>query len=265
MANPTPMTDTAAMISDAFIATVNGLSAEVSRWPRRVPGRLIIGGKVIKYADLHSFYYQARQIFGEHIYGFAATQPAPVILDCGAHVGLSSIYFKERYPLARITAFEADATIAGLCRDNLAACGFTDIAVEAKAVWTHGDGVTFSASQDDAGHVAASGEVSVPSVRLKDVLSNTKVDLLKLDIEGAEFDVLADCAASLANVHRMIIEVHAFGAHAKVGAAMAVLEAAGFKFSIADLHHATWMQPHDTPPFAAVRTDKYYFTIFAWR
>src|SRR5690348_6412259 len=84
------------MLTEAFTATVNGMAGDVARWPRRQPGRLMIEGRTLKYADLHSFYFQARQIFGERLYDFACTSPAPLILDCGAHIGLASLAFKER-------------------------------------------------------------------------------------------------------------------------------------------------------------------------
>ena len=89
--------------------------------------------------------------------------------------------------------------------------------------------------------------------------------LLKLDVEGAEYDVLADCSEALRNVERMIVEVHAFDSKDHVGKMLKLLEDVGFRYSIADLHHATWMTPGETPPFATIRTDKYYFSVFAWR
>jgi len=248
-----------------MIAAARALAPEVGRWPRRVPGRLLIDGKTIKYADLHSFYHQSRQIFAERLYDFACTAEAPVIIDCGAHVGLAALAFKLRHPRARIRAFEADAAIAALCAENLAACGYGDVTVTAAAVWTHDRGVGFAASRDDAGHVARDGAANVPSVRLADILAQGPVQMLKLDIEGAEFEVLADCRAVLNNVERMIVEVHAFAAGTRVGALLALLEEAGLRYAIADLHEATWMAADAAPPFAALRTDKYYFTVFAWR
>jgi FkbM family methyltransferase len=253
------------MLTEALIATAQGLAPEVGRWPRRVPGRLLVDGKVIKYADLHSFYHQTRQIFAEHIYDFSCPEAAPTILDCGAHIGLSSLFFKQRFPHARIRAFEADAAIAALCTDNLRACGYTDVEVNAAAVWTHAEGVSFSASQDDAGHVTGDGQTKVPSKRLKDIIGAGPIQLLKLDVEGAEFAVLADCGEALRHVERMIVEVHAFDRTAQVGAILKLLEDTGFRYSIADLHHATWMTTAERPPFAAISTDKYYFSVFAWR
>ena len=238
----------------------------MARLPRRQPGSLSAGGRTIKYADLHSFCHQVNQIFGDRLYDFSTSNDVPVIIDCGAHIGLASAFFKERYPGARIRAYEADPAIATMCRANLAACGFPDVEVTTAAVWTHDAGVRFVASADDSGHVAEAGDCQVSSVRLRDVLAVAPVDLLKVDIEGAEFDVLADCGDALRHVRRMIVEVHAFGHSSdRVGALLGTIEACGFRYAFADLHHATWKTIGATPPFSAVPTDRYYFSVFAWR
>ena len=253
------------MLGPHLIATAVQMAPEIGRWPRRQPGRLIVGDTVFKYADLHSFYHQVRQIFGDSLYAFAGDAADPLILDCGAHIGLASLFFKEQHPRARIKAFEADAAIAAMCADNLAACGHADVTVVASAVWTHGDGVSFSASADDAGHVSGAGDIRVASIRLRDVIAEAPVTLLKLDIEGAEYAVLADCGDALSGVARLIVEVHAFdSARNSVGSLLTLLEAQGFRYVLSDLHHATWMDGAPTP-FAFARNDKYYFTVFAWR
>lgn len=253
-------------LSQSLLAAATRVARDAARAPRATPGRLDAGGRTIEYADLHSFYHQVTQIFGARLYATAHRTSAPVIVDCGAHIGLASLFFKECHPDARVQAYEADAAIASMCRHNLAACGFADVAVTAAAVWTHAHGVGFAARGDDSGHVAAPGTHRVESIRLRDVLAAAPIDLLKLDIEGAEFDVLADCGDVLGNVSRLIVEVHAFGHSTdRVGTLLQTIEAAEFRYAFADLHHATWKTASATPPFGAVPTDRYYFTLFAWR
>ncbi|MEQ9109288.1 MAG: FkbM family methyltransferase [Rhodospirillaceae bacterium] len=256
------------MLRDALEEIVGQLTPEIRRWPRREPGEILVAGKFLKYADMHSFYYQTRQIFGDCLYSFTCDTDSPVILDCGAHIGLASLFFKSEYPDAKIRAFEADPNIADLCRFNLASFGNNDVAVDALAVWTGNDGVVFTDSKDDAGHVNAGSEagINVPTIRLKDVIENERVHLLKLDVEGAEYKIIEDCADALRNVERMVIEVHAFRSKdGKVGALLAQLESLGFHYVLDDLHQATWMEPDNTPPFAICSTDKYIVTVFAWQ
>ena len=102
------------MLTQSLLEITKQLAPSVANWPRRQPGILMVDGKELRYGDLHSFYHQSRQIFGERLYDFESKNRAPVILDCGAHIGLASLYFKERYPEAHIRAFEADAALAEL-------------------------------------------------------------------------------------------------------------------------------------------------------
>ncbi len=256
-----------------FLELAAHMASAVRDWPRRKPGVLVVDHKTLRYADLHSLYHQIRQIYGEQLYAFSSRRDDPRIIDCGAHVGVASLFFKERYPAARITAFEADAAIADMCRANLKAFGHADVTVTHAAVWTHENGVNFAASNDDAGHVADAGAdtgantgaATTPSVRLKALLAEGPVDLLKLDVEGAEFAIVADCGASLAVVDRLVIELHAMdGARPRIGALLAILEAQGFRYVLGDLHQARWLDT-DPTPFSACATARFIITVYAWR
>ena len=50
------------MLRDALGEIVGQLTPEISRRPRREPGQLVVLDKFIKYADMHSFYYQTRHL-----------------------------------------------------------------------------------------------------------------------------------------------------------------------------------------------------------
>lgn len=246
------------------------LQANHSKFPRRVPGRIKIDGKLLHYADMHSFYHELAQIFGTDLYGFDAESRSPVILDCGAHVGLASIYFALRHPRAEIHAFEADPDIFSFYERNIRSMGLGSIKRHNKAVWVHGDGVAFAKSGDDSGHIdeQARGE-EVPSVRLRDVLAGLeRVDMLKMDVEGAEFEVMRDCAPVLDRVRRLIIETHLLkggaGGHT-LASLLDTIEKAGFNYVISDLHPATWLSVGQTPPFSFIKHDKYICTLFCWR
>src|SRR5262245_29502721 len=114
------------MLTKALLEIMAQLAPTIKDWPRRQPGLLVVGGKLLRYADLFSTYHHIREIFEEKIYGFRCDEPSPYILDCGAHIGLASLYLKEHLPSARIHAFEADPDLADLCRANFAAFGATD-------------------------------------------------------------------------------------------------------------------------------------------
>ena len=235
-------------------------------FPRGRPGRVEIGGRSLRFADMHGLYYQYHQIFEQRLYGFAPVRPAPYILDCGAHIGLASLFFADCHPDCSIDAFEADPQVAALAAENLQANGAHQARVHAKAVWVHENGVSFKRSGDDSAHIGGDDDPLVPTVRLKDSLTGERqIDMLKMDIEGAEYAVLADCAEALHRIDRMAIEVHHLTDNqGRIGDVLHLLSCKGFDYMLTDLHHADWAGG-TTPPFDALTTDKDLVTVLAWR
>lgn len=148
-----------------------------------------------------------RELFRDGIYTFTSDVAKPLIIDCGAHIGMSVIFFKDLFPASSVIAFEPDEENFNLLTEN--SQQFSDITLEKKAIWVHNNGVSFSSTGDMSSHIdpGANREVSVPSARLYDYLDQP-VDMLKIDIEGAEVDVLKDCKERLHNVKNMFVEFH---------------------------------------------------------
>jgi len=248
---------------------IETISKRVKSYPRKTPGKFKIDGMPFTFADLHSFYHQAIQIFGTDLYGFESETEEPVIVDCGAHIGLASLYFAKKFPKGTIYAFEADPAIAQMLKENVKTLGLKQVKIVAKAVWIHNEGVQFNITGDDSGFVCQNQNASfsrIPSIRLRDFLQNNEVDLLKIDIEGAEYDVIKDCDEYLAKAQHMIIEVHKFHQNGVLlGDILRILEKNGFNYSLGDLHVADWIKQSVKPPFANLKTDLFIITIFAWQ
>jgi FkbM family methyltransferase len=253
----------------SFGEIIENISKKVESHPRKNPGRVKIDGLPFNFADLHSFYYQAIQIFGADLYGFHVDNDCPVIFDCGAHIGLASLYFANKYPNSQIYAFEADPAIAEMLADNIESFKLKNVTVYPKAVWINEEGVNFTQSGDDSGFInkeELKGLGKVPSISLKDILEIQHVDLLKMDIEGAEYQVINDCRQVLSNVKNIIIEVHKFRKqNGSLGNLLKTLEKNNFEYTFGDLHSADWIETQIKPPFNAVKSDKYIITIFAWQ
>src|SRR6478609_6702107 len=56
-------------------------------------------------SDFISVAYQIKEYFGDQRMKFECKSESPVIIDCGANVGVSVIYFKSLFPKAQIEAF----------------------------------------------------------------------------------------------------------------------------------------------------------------
>ncbi len=222
---------------------------------RYTPGTIELMGYPLRYVDLLTLCPQWDEIFVREVYRFETAEPAPRILDCGANVGLASLYFKRRYPRARITAFEADPAIHATLVANLVAGGAADVEAVHAAVWTEAGALQFRCEGADSGTAAAltsstQGVVkSVPAVRLRDWLTSQPVDLLKLDVEGAESALLADCADVLGNVRRMIVEIHEQYATRHMPKLLAGLAGAGFAYSLDELQPLPWLDTEPPPGF----------------
>lgn len=191
----------------------------------------------------HRLYFTAPQellhglqeIFLDEIYKQELPEKAR-ILDCGANIGLSVLYLKKICPSARIIAFEPEEVNFELLTKNLSSFGWQDVEMQKMAVWKENTHLPFSKSQGMASHIennaAAANTASVKTTRLRDWLEQP-VDFLKLDIEGAEFEVLMDCADKLNQVKRLFIEYHGqFSQQRNLTTLLKLVTQSGFNYYI---------------------------------
>jgi FkbM family methyltransferase len=188
--------------------------------------------------DLPSFVWQFKEIFVDEIYKFNSSSQQPIVFDCGANVGTSCLYFKSLFPNAKIKAFEADPMMANILKSNLSKNSINDVEVINKAVWIDNEGIEFGSEGADGGSInSVDNKIKIESIRLKDFLEKeAKVDLLKIDIEGAEYLVLKDCSESLNNVQNLFVEYHSWNnENQKLGEILKILEDNGFRYYIEDV------------------------------
>src|SRR5262245_56922571 len=241
--------------------------------PRFTPGVIRMLDYELRYSDLLSFCPQWHDIFVKRTLDFRSASDAPRILDCGANVGLASLYFKRLYPRARITAYEADPALFAMLDANLATNHRSDVERIHAALWTATGPLTFSCEGRDSGMIgslpgAVYGRLTtVPSLRLRDILAREPIDLLKLDVEGAEDVVLEDCLGVLHHVRAIVMDLREFDP--AVRQAPRVLERltrSGFDYAVDDFVSLTWRQPNAPrdSPFPG-RAMNWAMTVRAWR
>ena len=184
--------------------------------------------------DLPSFVWQFKEIFVDEIYNFNTNNKQPIIFDCGANVGTSCLYFKKKFPNSKIKAFEADPMIADILKSNLFKNKINDVEFINKAVWIDDKGVDFSCEGADGGSIFAKNDkIKINSVRLKDFLESNQIDMLKIDIEGAEHDVLLDCKDFLKNVKNIFVEYHSLNnSYQKLADILSVFENNNIRYYI---------------------------------
>lgn len=259
-------------------------SAEAAAWrklcsvawqtPRYTPGMIELLGYRLHYTDLLTVAPQWEDTFVRELHAFRSTKPAPRIIDCGANVGIVTLYYKRTFPSSRVTAFEADPDIARMLALNVSENKLSQVDVVAAAVWIENGDVTFAKEGADSGSVAteyhggASPRVPVPAIRLRDFLAREdQVDLLKLDIEGAEHRVLADAEPELHRVRAIAMELHEFDGHNRRSpATLGLLERNGFRYAHGGIVPvaSTSVHPDATDPFPAPAA-AWVERIYAWR
>jgi FkbM family methyltransferase len=160
------------------------------------------------YEVLHTY----KEIFENEIYRFSSDSKMPVIIDCGANIGLSAIYFKLLYPNATVAAFEPDNNNFELLKKNIELNNLKNVELHKKAVWIKDGNISFEANESEASSISednADNTTLVECIKLALFLSQyKKIDFLKMDIEGAEDKVIHDCSDVLSNIENMFIEYH---------------------------------------------------------
>jgi FkbM family methyltransferase len=192
-----------------------------------------IFGRRFEFLDGPSFAHLYRVFFEQQTYRFSSGSTTPYIIDCGAHIGVSVAWWKTLFPAARVLAFEPDPVNYEMLRRNCA--GLADVEVINAAVWREEGVVDFTVKGDQGGHLTRLAGAAHPDVqpvrclRLRPLLERG-CDFVKLDIEGAEIEVIRDCADLLHLVERMAVEYHSFvGRPQRLGETIRVLESAGFR------------------------------------
>ena len=174
---------------------------------------------------------------------------SPVFLDIGAAVGYYSVLVKQLRPAARVFAIEALPRHVTALRATLALNGLapTDVAVMPIAVSSktgkasfldHGYGSQLSSANMKRRGVA---ELEVEARSLENIIAEIgRVDLMKMDIQGAELEVLRAARGPLlaGAIARAVVGTHGRDIHKSV---RAVLEQATFSVDFDD--PAPAMQP----------------------
>lgn len=211
-------------------------------------------------------------IFVNHVYHFEAQRPDPFILDCGSNIGMSVLYFKHCYPRARVVAFEPDPTIFEYLRENVAENRLADVQLVQAALASKPGRITLNSDGEVASHIDAYKpegstqnwtQVEVPCVRLRDYLAEP-VDFMKVNIEGAEWEVLADCEGLLHHVREMNVEYHRLpGVPCTLHLILDLLHRNHFQYVVSDFGLAMYGDPR--PPASVEPEARFWRQIYARR
>jgi FkbM family methyltransferase len=158
-------------------------------------------------------------VFMDVIYGgaydFPFKVPPSTIVDCGANIGLTSVFFKNKFPSAKVIAIEPEKRNFEILSKNLH--HYPDVILCNNAIWSR----TTKLKIEDNGkgnwafvvkEVDDNETGTIEAISLKDVMEQNHlavIDILKIDIEGSEKELFeSDCDYWLSRTKVIMIELH---------------------------------------------------------
>jgi FkbM family methyltransferase len=186
-----------------------------SLYQKQVNLRLRIHGELFSFQMRYGDIFVLGEILHEKQYALQSQlPPRPVIVDAGANIGTSAMWFLGCYPDATLHAFEPASGNYRLLAENFAH-------VEGARIFQAALGKR--AAEMTLYHAGSTGEHSlmssgigeeeerVPVVTLASHMEAEnldRIDLLKLDVEGSELDVLVGLGERIRDVRLLVGEVH---------------------------------------------------------
>jgi FkbM family methyltransferase len=157
-----------------------------------------------------------------------------VLLDVGAHVGRWSLRMARK--ASQVVAVEANPATAAVLRAHIELNNVQNVTVLQAAAW---DCETFLDLDDPnqrvtggSTRVVESSDGRVPAMRLDfpvEITDLDRIDLIKLDVEGADLHALRGMAATLARCRpRLLVERHDIYGYYKLGDLTGLLEELGY-------------------------------------
>lgn len=173
-------------------------------------------GYKFNYCVFSSFEYIFNEIFIDQEYSFHSDTSSPFIIDCGSNIGMSILYFKYLYPNASVIGFEPDKDAYDCLVSNIEENKLSSISLHNCALAEKSGEVQFQSDSNDPGSLINTTQSTtsnsmcvVKAEQLSGYIDKT-VDFLKMDIEGAELEVIQELndSGKLKLVNKMMIEYH---------------------------------------------------------
>ncbi|GAB3521743.1 FkbM family methyltransferase [Emticicia fontis] len=184
---------------------------------KQTPAKVkVFGFEIVNY-NYRLLDYLIKEVFVGFEYKFTAKTQKPIIFDCGANIGMATIFFKWLYPEATIYAFEPQTKTFEFLQQNVKNNNLSNVYCYNLALSDEEGTISFyeSDSQNLMGSIledrVVGTKIEVQTKRLSDFITQ-KVDLMKIDVEGAENLIIKDLVEkNLLNkgkVDQIIMEYH---------------------------------------------------------
>lgn len=157
------------------------------------------------------------EVFHEKEYGFLdatiGVNKAPIVIDVGAHIGTFAVWIFNQVPSARVLSVEADPQTFCVLKENSSLSSGDWKVVNRAASGEDGAKIRFSTEGPTMSHrISTDGGLEIETVSLEWLIERAAgsgpVDVLKVDIEGAEEQFVCAAPHLLSRVRCLVIELH---------------------------------------------------------
>ncbi len=169
--------------------------------------------------------YAIHEIWFGELYRFPIPIIPRLIVDLGANIGTTSLWFWAKYGCEKIIAVEPSAGNAAIIRENFRRNGIDGEVIEAAIAGSDGTATFYEVASSTNGRlephegnrlsppVGLTEKRTVRTISMPTLLAwidlDAPIDLLKIDIEGGEQELLSGDVSWLASVRALVIEFHA--------------------------------------------------------
>ncbi len=199
----------------------------------------------IEFINSEEFHHLKREIWTGHCYytEIEDEDRAPVIIDAGAHIGVSTLYFAKLFPTAQIIAIEPNPLATEILEKNIwnnrlenrvstqpvalsNQVGTTPLYRLPSKQWQLNANLTNRAWNGDK----LTDSIEIKTITLSSLITQA-IDILKLDIEGFELMVLKESREKLHLINQLWVEFHPTPGNS-LQELTQLLEKSGFRLTI---------------------------------
>lgn len=190
------------------------LLSRLSHSNNEITVRLRESGKIVLRPFPRDYLAIAYEIFLDEAYRQPIDVPKinpKLIVDIGANLGYSVVYFAYKYPNSRLVAFEPHPAHLSVINRHLEVNSFSNRVDVIENAVSNRNADMFITDKGDTSTVMESAEADCFPIKVLDFFAwvgNQTIDLLKMDIEGGEYAILNDQRFATTNINTIVLEWH---------------------------------------------------------